>query len=82
MPRGFASHQPEPHRPLPIRGPVSVLENLIRAGALEGLGRARRALPWELGGLIYSEEGLDIRMPVEPVALPHLSTSRVHHHGR
>ena len=37
-----------------------MIENLIRAGALEGLGGARRTLLWELGGLIYSEEGLDI----------------------
>ena len=43
-----------------MSGPVSVLENLIRAGALEGLGRARRTLPWKLAGLIYPEEGLDI----------------------
>ena len=40
-----------------------MLENLIRAGALEGLDGAKRALPWELAGLIYLAEGLDIRLP-------------------
>jgi error-prone DNA polymerase len=55
------------------RLPRSVVENLIRAGALEGLGSARRDLLWELGGLAYVEEGLDITVPVEPVGLPALS---------
>jgi error-prone DNA polymerase len=55
------------------RLPRPVTENLIRAGALDGLGGARRALLWELGGLAYPEEGLDIEMPVEPAALPALS---------
>jgi error-prone DNA polymerase len=55
------------------RLPRLVVENLIRAGALGGLGRARRDLLWEMGGLVYSEEGLDIEVPVEAVALPALS---------
>ena len=52
-----------------------LVENLVRAGTLDGLGRARRELLWELGGLIYAEEGLDldIEVPVEPVALPDLN---------
>jgi len=54
------------------RLPRPVVENLIRAGAMEGFGRARRDLLWELGGLVYQEEGLDIEMPVEPVTLPAL----------
>lgn len=54
------------------RLPRPVVENLIRAGALDGLGRARRNLLWELGGLIYSEQGLDISVPMEAVALPDL----------
>jgi len=49
-----------------------MVENLIRAGAMEGFGGARRDLLWELGGLVYQEEGLDIEVPVEPVALPAL----------
>ncbi|MFB0536590.1 MAG: hypothetical protein ACETWR_16600 [Anaerolineae bacterium] len=40
-----------------------------RAGAMEGFGRARRNLLWELGSLVYPEEGLDIEVPVEPVTL-------------
>jgi error-prone DNA polymerase len=56
-----------------VRLPRPVTENLIRAGALDGLGGARRALLWELGGLAYPEEGLDVEVPVEPAALPALS---------
>jgi error-prone DNA polymerase len=54
------------------RLPRPVVENLIRAGAMEGFGRAQRDLLWELGGLVYQEEGLDIEVPVEPVTLPAL----------
>jgi len=54
------------------RLPRPVVENLVRAGAMEGFGRARRDLLWELGGLVYQEEGLDIEVPVEPVTLPAL----------
>jgi error-prone DNA polymerase len=56
------------------RLPKPVVENLIRAGAMEGLNRrtdhTRRDLLWELGGLIYQEEGLDLEAPVAPVDLP------------
>jgi error-prone DNA polymerase len=51
----------------------ALVENLVRAGALDGLGGARRELLWELGGLIYAEEELDIEVSVEPVALPDLN---------
>jgi error-prone DNA polymerase len=54
------------------RLPKTVVENLIRAGAMKGFERARRDLLWELGGLVYQEEGLDIEVPMEPVALPAL----------
>ena len=54
------------------RVPRPVVENLIRAGAMEGLGRTRRDLLWELGGLDYQEEGLDLEVPVEAVPLPAL----------
>ena len=54
------------------RLPRPVVENLIRAGAMEGFRRARRDLLWELGGLVYQEEGLDIEVPLEPVTLPAL----------
>jgi len=56
--------------------PRPVVENLIRAGAMDGFGR-RRDLLWELGGLEYHleyhEEGLDVEAPIELVALPVLS---------
>jgi len=58
------------------RLPRLVVENLIRAGAMEGLndqaGQARRDLLWELGGLIYQEEGLDLEVSIAPVDLPAL----------
>jgi error-prone DNA polymerase len=61
------------------RLPRPVVENLIRAGAMDSLssghggqGGARRDLLWKLGSLVYQEEGLDIEVPVEPVALPRL----------
>jgi error-prone DNA polymerase len=53
------------------RLPRPVVENLIRAGAMDGCG-ARRDLLWELGGLVYQEEGLDLDVPVEPAPLPAL----------
>jgi error-prone DNA polymerase len=56
------------------RLPRPIMENLIRAGAMEGLNQqtdqARRGLLWELGGLIYQEEGLDLEAPLVAVALP------------
>ena len=45
------------------------MENLIRAGALEGLG-PRRDLLWQLGGLLYREGGLEMATPVAAVELP------------
>jgi error-prone DNA polymerase len=53
--------------------PRPVVENLIRAGVLDNLGRSRRDLLWALGGLVYQEEGLDLDVPVEAVELPILS---------
>jgi error-prone DNA polymerase len=61
--------------------PRQVVENLIRAGAMDGFGckrsgrrdNPRRDLLWQLGSLVYQEEGLDIEVPVVPVALPALS---------
>jgi error-prone DNA polymerase len=55
------------------RLPRSVVENLIRAGTLDSFGRARRDLLWELGGLAFAEEELDIEVPVAPAALPALT---------
>jgi error-prone DNA polymerase len=62
------------------RLPRPVIERLIRAGTLDDLAskagnqsNTRRDLLWELGALIYQEEGLDIQVPVEVVELPALS---------
>ena len=55
------------------RLPRAVVENLIRAGALDSLGQKRRDLLWALGGLDYREEELEIEVPVDTVALPTLS---------
>ena len=55
------------------RLPRPVVENLIRAGALDSFGQRRRDLLWALGGLEYQQEGLDIEVPLEPVVLPILS---------
>jgi error-prone DNA polymerase len=54
------------------RLPRAVVENLIRAGAMDHLDRSRRDLLWQLGGLVYSVEGLDIEVPLEAVDLPDL----------
>jgi error-prone DNA polymerase len=55
------------------RLPRPVVENLVRAGALDGLGQPRRELLWELGTLVYQEEGLELELPVEPAELPALA---------
>jgi error-prone DNA polymerase len=52
------------------RLPRVVVENLIRSGALDSLGLARRDLLWELGILDYQTPGLDLEVPVERVVLP------------
>ena len=52
--------------------PRPVVENLIRAGVLDGLGPTRRDMLWQLGGFVYGEEGLDVEVSVEAVALPSL----------
>ena len=54
------------------RLPRALVENLIRAGAMDGLGHPRRDLLWQLGGLVYQVEGLDIEVPLEEVDLPEL----------
>jgi error-prone DNA polymerase len=54
------------------RLPRSLVEHLIRSGAMDGLGKARRGLLWALGGLAYQEEGLEIEVPVVPASLPAL----------
>jgi error-prone DNA polymerase len=67
----------EPYRDLVdfcrrARLPRSLVENLIRSGAMDDLGQTRRDLLWALGGLSYQEEGLEIEVPVVPASLPTL----------
>ncbi len=52
--------------------PRPVVENLIRAGALDSFGQKRRDLLWALGGLAYHEDGLDVEVPLDAVVLPSL----------
>lgn len=55
------------------RLPRLVIENLIRSGTLDGLGVERRSLLWQLGGLDYREEEMDIDIPVVEAELPQLT---------
>jgi error-prone DNA polymerase len=50
-----------------------IVENLVRAGALDNWGILRRQLLWELGKLRYQEEELDLAFPDDGVELPPLS---------
>jgi error-prone DNA polymerase len=52
--------------------PRALVENLIRAGAMDSFDEKRRDLLWALGGLEYQEDGLDIVVPLDEVALPTL----------
>jgi error-prone DNA polymerase len=54
------------------RLPRSLVENLIRAGTMDGFaqGGARRELLWVLGGLTYPEGELELDVPIEPASLP------------
>jgi error-prone DNA polymerase len=55
------------------RLPRPVVENLIRCGAMDCWGQERRTLLWQLGGLDYREEEMDIEIPIAEAALPTLS---------
>lgn len=54
------------------RLPKRAIEVLIRSGTTDSLGKGRRELLWELGGLVYDTE-LDLEVPVQPVDLVELS---------
>ena len=54
------------------RLPRPLVGDLIRAGALDGLGSARRQLLWTLGGLHYQEDTL-VEAPDVPADLPELT---------
>jgi error-prone DNA polymerase len=55
------------------RLPRRVIENLILVGAMDGWRMPRRKLLWELGGLRYHEEELDLVFPDQGVELPPFS---------
>jgi len=50
-----------------------VVENLIMVGAMDGWGKARRDLVWELGTIRYEEGEMDLSPPLEEIDLPQLS---------
>ncbi len=50
-----------------------VVENLIMVGAMDGWGKARRDLVWELGTISYEEGEMDLSPPLEEIDLPPLS---------
>ena len=56
-----------------VRLPLRVTENLILSGALDGFGRSRRELLWELGSPRAETDELAFIFPVEPVSLPAFS---------
>lgn len=53
------------------RLPKTLIENMIRAGAVDAWGD-RRQLLWELGALEEPRDGFDLLVPVVEVELPHL----------
>lgn len=50
-----------------------VVDNLIMVGAMDGWGKARRDLVWELGTISYQEGEMDLSPPLEEIDLPPLS---------
>jgi error-prone DNA polymerase len=54
------------------RLPRPLVADLIRAGALDGLGVPKRQLLWALGGLHYAEDAL-VEAPDVPTDLPDLT---------
>ncbi len=50
-----------------------VVENMIMVGAMDGWGKARRELVWELGSISYEEGEMDLSPPLEEIDLPQLS---------
>jgi len=55
------------------RLPRRSVENLILVGAMDGWGKARRELIWELGTLSYEEGEMDLSPPLEEIDLPELT---------
>lgn len=61
----FRTHLPRP-----------MVTALIRGGAMDGWGIARRQLLWQLGGLDYPLSGFDLDFPLNPISLPELSRAQ------
>ncbi len=55
------------------RLPRRLVENLIMVGAMDGWGKARRELIWELGTLSCEEGEMDLSPPLEEIDLPELT---------
>ncbi len=55
------------------RLPRRSVENLILVGAMDGWGKARRELIWELGTISYQEGEMDLSPPLEEINLPELT---------
>jgi error-prone DNA polymerase len=55
------------------RLPRTVVENLIRSGAMDSLAGSRREQLWQMGSLVYHEASLDLEVPVVPASLPSLT---------
>lgn len=55
------------------RLPRAVVERLILGGACDSLGLGRRALLWELGGLRYAADELELDIPLPEVDLEPLT---------
>ncbi|NWF81123.1 MAG: DNA polymerase III subunit alpha [Chloroflexi bacterium] len=53
--------------------PHAVVERLILGGALDLFGAPRRAMLWELGGLRYEVDSLDLELPLPAVELAPLT---------
>jgi error-prone DNA polymerase len=55
------------------RLPRRSVENLVMVGAMDGWGKARRELIWELGTISYREGEMDLSPPLEEIDLPRLT---------
>ncbi|HEX2618574.1 MAG TPA: error-prone DNA polymerase [Phototrophicaceae bacterium] len=57
--------------------PRRLIEHLILAGAMDGWGKTRRKLIWELGKLSYRENELDLIFPEDELQFPAVSPLEV-----
>jgi len=57
--------------------PQRLIENLILAGGMDGWGKTRRSLVWELGKLDYRPDTLPLDLPEDTLDLPPVSLLEV-----